>query len=67
MASMDNGAVCKVGGKADRLRHRVICVLGGGLAVAGAATALMGHAQAGSIVAAVGALVLLTIPHAQSK
>jgi hypothetical protein len=37
------------------------------LAVAGTVTALLGHHQAGAMVAAVGALVLLTIPHTQSK
>ncbi len=65
MATMENGAVCKAGGKADRIRHRVICVMGGALALAGAVTALVGHHQAGAMVAAVGALVLLTIPHSQ--
>jgi len=67
MATTENGAVCRVGGRADRKRHRVICVIGGGLAVAGTVTALLGHHQAGAMVAAAGALVLLTIPHTQSK
>jgi|GEM_PF-3414336 len=67
MATTENGAACSVGGKADRLRHRVICVMGGALAVAGTVTALVGHHQAGAMVAAAGALVLLTIPHTQSK
>ncbi len=67
MASTDNGAVSSLGGKAGRLRHRVICVMGGGLAVAGTFTALLGHHQAGAMVGAVGALVLLSIPDTQSK
>ena len=41
--------------------------MGGGLAVAGTVTALLGHHQAGAMVGAVGALVLLSIPDTQSK
>ncbi len=67
MATVEEGAVCRVGAKADRVRHRVICVLGGALAVAGTVTALLGHHQAGAMVAATGALVLLTIPHTGLK
>jgi len=63
MSTAHNASVCSRTAGKDRLRHRAICVLGGGLAVTGTALALLGYHTLGAAAAAAGALVLLTIPH----